>query len=33
MEEWMLQHNAKDLDICLYAWGDNMKFTVESQSP
>lgn len=29
----MLQHNAEDLVICLYIWGDNMKFTVESQLP
>lgn len=29
----MLQHHAEDLVICLYAWGDNMEFTAESQLP
>lgn len=29
----MLQHHAEDLVICLYVWGDNMEFTVESQLP
>lgn len=29
----MLQHNAEGLVICLYKWGDNIEFTVESQLP